>query len=580
MSSLVVRDDGAARPRRGVVALRLCAAVAVVALAALVGADLAVGCTCADRDERDRLQAGEIGMLGRILDRAPRETDLVGLPGYRYRVRVVRSANARLPGEIELEVPDDGCGPGLWEDGERAAAFVRRRAGGWRVESGCGIVDPDELERAFRPYPRPLGRGRVALLAAGRFGTARVMAIDLRGRILGYGFGGGEARQLSVCPGSRLAAELVARGRELGVAIRELQSLGELRYARLPVDGRAIEPGRATVRCNSEDAASVHAEVRDYLQHRRFDRVRLFRISGTAADRIATVRGYSVALATGVAYVADSNHLSAVNLTTGASRRLTTVRAPQLLGVSPDHDVVALFDRDGLRLVNALNGAQMSRKIRYGEELVWLGPDRFLFRAGGEGRIYDTRLELLRRYRFYRAHGQALVGQRLFGTDRFRLRELLLESGRRQTVGMLPDRGILNLVGVPGRPPVETERRVPERSWLRTRPASASTRADPCSRPRNSSAARGRGRPTEASASSTAQLSPQPDYQQTRVHSSASALRAADARVVSYELARHWRVLDEGVEKCVVGVEPGLPSTTNITQYGYRRSRSRCRFVT
>jgi hypothetical protein len=83
MSSLVVRDDGAARPRRGVVALRLCAAVAVVALAALVGADLAVGCTCAGRDERNRLQAGEIGMLGRILDRALRGPDLVGLPGYR-----------------------------------------------------------------------------------------------------------------------------------------------------------------------------------------------------------------------------------------------------------------------------------------------------------------------------------------------------------------------------------------------------------------------------------------------------------------------------------------------------------------
>jgi hypothetical protein len=62
------------------------------------------------------------------------------------------------------------------------------------------------------------------------------------------------------------------------------------------------------------------------------------------------------------------------------------------------------------------------------------------------------------------------VRQRLFGTDRFRLRTLLLETGRKRTVSILPDRGILDLVGVPGRPPVQTERRAPERPWLGPRP--------------------------------------------------------------------------------------------------------------
>jgi hypothetical protein len=451
-------------------------------LAALAGADLAAGCSCADRDERDRLQDGEMALLGRVLERDPPQLDPSRSLRYRYRVRVIRSANARLRGTVELVVPDDGCGPGLWEAGERAAAFVLRRGGAWTVASGCSIVDPDELGRAFRPYPRPLGRGRVALLAAGRFGTARVMALDLRGRILGYGFGSGEVRKLSVCPGSVLATELVARGRELGVAVRELRSLEVLRYARLPVDAREIDPGRATVSCHTEDASAVHAEVRDYLQARRFDRVRLFRVSGTAAERIATVRGYSVALAPDVAYVADSDHLSAVDLTTGASRRLTVVRAPLLLGVSPDDRVVALFDRDRLRLVDALGGARVSRRIRYGEELVWLAPDRFLFRAGGEARIYDTGLEVLRRYRFYQAYGQALVGRRLFGTDRFRLRALFLGSGRRRTVSVLPDRGIVDLAGVPGRPPVETARRAPERPWLASRPSGASSTRDRCPR--------------------------------------------------------------------------------------------------
>jgi hypothetical protein len=455
--------------------MRLCGAVALVGLAALVSAEVAAGCTCADRDERDRIQDGEIALLGRVLARDPPGLDLSRPLRYRYRVRVVRSANARLRGEIELTVPEDGCGPGPWEVGERAAAFIRRRPGGGAVTSGCSIVEPGELERAFRPYPVARGNGRLALLAAGRFGSARIMALDLRGRILGYGFGGGEVRQVSVCPGSLLATELVARGRELGVAVRDLRSLEELRYARLPVDALAIEPSRATVRCDSADASSVHAEVRDYIQARRFDRVRLFRISGTAAEPVATVPGYSVALAPGFAYVAGTEDLSAVDLATGASRRITAVRAPLLLGVSPDDRVVALYDRDRLRLVDPVDGSEVSREMRYGDELVWLAPDRFLFRASGQARIYDTRLELQRSYRFYRSLGQALVGPRLFGTDRFRLRTLLLDSGRKRTVSVLPDRGILDLVGVPGRPPLETERRAPELRLL-----SAASGVRPC----------------------------------------------------------------------------------------------------
>jgi hypothetical protein len=88
------------------VALRLWAAVGLAGLAALVGADVAAGCSCADRDERDRLQDGEIAVLGRVVDRNPAELDPLARCATRYRIRVVRSANARLRGEIELRVPD------------------------------------------------------------------------------------------------------------------------------------------------------------------------------------------------------------------------------------------------------------------------------------------------------------------------------------------------------------------------------------------------------------------------------------------------------------------------------------------
>ena len=48
------------------------------------------------------------------------------------------------------------------------------------------------------------------------------MALDARGRVLGYGFGEGETRAISVCPGATRSAELVLRRRGLSVAVRDL----------------------------------------------------------------------------------------------------------------------------------------------------------------------------------------------------------------------------------------------------------------------------------------------------------------------------------------------------------------------
>ena len=96
--------------------------------------------------------------------------------------------------------------------GRREGIFIRRRACGWR-SYGCDIVRGAALARALRPYRLPIGSGRVALLAGGSFGDARVMALDTRGRVLGYGFGEGETRAISICPGATRSAELVELAR-------------------------------------------------------------------------------------------------------------------------------------------------------------------------------------------------------------------------------------------------------------------------------------------------------------------------------------------------------------------------------
>ena len=433
-------------------------AVLVVLGAALgVWADLAAACSCADRDERDRLERGERAIIGRVL--SERQLDSDGYD-FSYRVRVERSIGVRLSGEIELGVEFEQCGtPRV---GARQGFFIRRRASGW-VTDGCSIVEGSAMERALRPYRRPLGSGRLALLAGGHFGDSRVMALDSRGRVLGYGPGRGETRDISVCPGALRAAELVVAGRSLRVALRDLRSLQVVRSAIVPVGRRSLDPGRAWLRCADAEGAAVHVAVADYIQRSRFDRMRIWRTDAAGVHPVATLEGSQAALAPGQAFVSRfGDAILAVDLATGGSRKVTSARAPDLLSVSPDGAWISFYDSGALRVVEVASGQVRSRKIRYGGTIEWLDAQRLLFRTGGTALVYDTELRRIRGYPFVRMYGQAHVANRLYGTDRYRLRSLDLVTGRKRTVAELTDRGIVDLVGVPERPPIEPGRHRPK----------------------------------------------------------------------------------------------------------------------
>ena len=116
----------------GVVARSL---VVLAALGAALGAwaGLAAACTCADRDERDRIESGEQAIIGRVLSERQPDPDRYD---FSYRVRVERSIGVRLSGEIELGVDAAVCGtPRV---GARQGFFIRRRASGW-VTDGCSL---------------------------------------------------------------------------------------------------------------------------------------------------------------------------------------------------------------------------------------------------------------------------------------------------------------------------------------------------------------------------------------------------------------------------------------------------------
>ena len=435
--------------RRGLTVL------AVAGAAIAVSADVVGACSCADVDERDRLERGEKAVIGRVLEE--RALDDQG-QRFAYRVRIERSVGVRLAGEIEIGLDFTQCGTPVV--GRRQGIFIRRRAGRWRTD-GCSIVEASALARAMRPYRRPLGSGRLALLAGGSFGEARVMALDARGRVLGYGFGEGETRAISVCPGGLRSAELVVGPRAVSVAVRDLRTLEVIRSAALAIRSRRFDPGReAPVHCADADG-TTHVAMADYIRRTRFDRMRIFRFDAAGVHRVATLEGSTAALGSGAAYVGRYGEaLFSVDLATGAARRLTAVRGPEPMAVSPDGSRLAYYDSERLRVLDVATGAERSRKIGYGA-IEWLDPQRLLFRAGGTALVYDTDLNRLRRYPFVRMYGQAHVAGRLYGSARYRLRALDLETGRKLGVASLTDRGIVDLAGVAEQPFIEPGRRRP-----------------------------------------------------------------------------------------------------------------------
>jgi hypothetical protein len=303
------------------------------------------------------------------------------------------------------------------------------------------------------------------------------MALDARGRLLGYGFGEGDTRAISVCPGALRSAELVLGRRSVSVAVRDLRTLEVVRSAVLPIPARRFDSGRNhPLHCADADG-TAHVAVGDYIRRSRFERMRIFRLDAAGIRRVVTLEGSTAALGAGTAYVGRYGEaIFAVDLATGAARRLTAVRGPEPMAVSPDGARLAYYDSERLHLLDVATGQERSRRIRYGQAIEWLDPQRLLVRTGGTALIFDTELRRLRRYPFVRMYGQAHVAGRLYGSARYRLRALDLETGRKLGVVSLTDRGIVDLAGVGEQPFIEPGKRRPE-SALASRRGSAAGRS-------------------------------------------------------------------------------------------------------
>ena len=280
--------------------------------------------------------------------------------------RVERVVKGELGETVEIYEPGiTSAGLPNFEAGDRVGLMMDRHTDGtWR--SMCQLADPEELADALKPIERPPGRGAATFLVSGDFGDKNLVALDRRGRTLGYASVGGWPAAL--CPDGRLVVLDHRRDRYTLRRTRDLEVLA-----------RRATPNAAFAHCG-RDGVFVVGSMGIYRGTRR----------------IWTGEWSAVAFSGGDAFVIRDRTLLQVDLGTGRERSLTEIplspqhESPGTLAVNGRYVAIlavnasvqpgeppsrlAVYDRRTKRL----RVADMAASDLYGE-VVWAADDRFAF---------------------------------------------------------------------------------------------------------------------------------------------------------------------------------------------------------
>jgi hypothetical protein len=237
--------------------LLLLTAVASVLLASPM--HVALACSCAGGDPRDQLAEADAAFVGQLIATEGATssggiTSSGALITWTFQVDV--SVKGELPDQVDVESASSGDSCGFEIPLGRQVGVLLSAEGGTWHGGLCTQMDPDVLLEAAGPLPAPTGIGPATFLVGGSFGEARLVALDVKGRVLGYGAGRGETIAVDVCPGSRMAVESVADDKEAFVAVRDLRTMTIRRSVPIPSDG---EFDLYAVACLDEDGRRVLA---------------------------------------------------------------------------------------------------------------------------------------------------------------------------------------------------------------------------------------------------------------------------------------------------------------------------------
>ena len=397
------------------------ACVGLLALALLATAVDARACSCVPPDPWTYIQESDAAFVGRLVERRDASGGAAILT-----FSVERSVKGKLGSRVEVRTPSSGASCGIEAPiGERVGLFLMRERGAW-IGSLCKQVSPDDLLAAAKPLPAPNGRGAPAMWVGGRFGPARVMALDAHGRTLAYGRGKGVTRHLSVCPGARRVAELAFESGLEGIvrlAVRDARTLSVVRRRAVRLPG-----GRNPAALLCENATGSSVVVFGLPRGERGSG--LYRIGSGPAREIWRGSGFLSSLVEGTAYVnagwPKGKRLVEVDLRTGRVQDIATVpRKPRLAPNEKRTRLAGIAVRDNYRSRLVLVDVGKPASVRWivlddrnvDGDVHFLSNGRLLYLPTAfdeTARVLDASLRTLRRFE-WRARDSALAGSRAFG---------------------------------------------------------------------------------------------------------------------------------------------------------------------
>lgn len=454
--------------------LHLCAPAAAVTLAwlaALGAPEMASARSCGidpTNSPREAVHNAEAAFVGTLVQRTDQMSDDSRERGQLSRYRVERVYKGSLGPEVtvyrdEFSLLDERVG-------NRRVLLVDRSGAHYSEPFCAHSPSIRELTDALRPLPAGRGGGPVRFLIAGGFGAPDVIALDGRGRTLGYGTARGALLDMSVCPGGRRSVEItsavVDRRFQRRLYVRDLRTLRVLH--RVLLDG---DPDAAS--CRSSDAREIIAlAAADGTVN---GRSRLVKISGRARRALHRGQATNGAIARDYAWLSGEPRggLTRVDLRSGRARRVNAaVHFSDDLAVSPSGRQAAVAHVDGVRV---FDGSGVKAKRGALSDPVWTDERTLVVSFGGPDHArlaVNTRLRWISDidksvFSISTGHQGRLLtinsasGSGVGGTGLSAIRP---RQGRAQRLARLPSEGTSLLVAVSGATRLSTSaRRAPSR---------------------------------------------------------------------------------------------------------------------
>lgn len=369
--------------------------VAVVA-SLLAGAVPAKACQCVPGDPRDRFAEADGAMIGTVVSRRP-ATDENGEPSpsrdvVTFRVDEAFKGDLGETVDVYTSSQESTCGLSIEEGHQLGLLMSYGESSGTWGASACDAIDPDELRRAAAPLPEPDGRGRARVLVGGSWGESSYMALDARGRTLGYGLGDRSGVRLEVCPGARRFLEIDPGRRGWRIALRSMRSNRLIETTRIP---SSAGPGAGApvhaIACGGPSGRAILVARIRYEEGDRWGRIE--RVRGRERERLysgqlhdAVFPGY------GVAYLQRGGRIIALDLSSELLTRVAWFRPrwPRGLEVSPDGTRLATLIGPDVFVADLTADTAFGRDVRPERyaRVAWMDDDRLvLFPEEYGGRV-------------------------------------------------------------------------------------------------------------------------------------------------------------------------------------------------